>query len=98
MSSPAGHCTLHGGSLSTYKGRFVRQLPVLLASDEPGSSVIAKGLSITPVPRRVDGIVGYCGRRGPVSAAASRDGLWPRTDAQSASAASGIPPPAHGDE
>src|SRR5512138_1994761 len=47
MSSPAGHCALHGGSRCTYTGRSVRQLPVLLASDEPGSSVIAKGLSMS---------------------------------------------------
>src|SRR4051794_3035792 len=43
MSSPAGHWPLQGGSRSTYTGRSGRHDPVLLASDEPGSSVIANG-------------------------------------------------------
>src|SRR5690242_20643547 len=50
MSSPAGHCALQGGRRSTYTGRSVRQDPVLLACDEPGSRVIAKGFCIVMEP------------------------------------------------
>src|ERR1017187_2474541 len=52
MSSPAGHALLQGGKRSTYTGREVRQEPVWLARDEPGSRVMAKGLAMSALLRQ----------------------------------------------
>src|SRR5664280_3192992 len=47
MSSPAGQALLQGGKRSTYTGRELRHKPVWLGSEEPGSRVMAKGLTIS---------------------------------------------------
>src|SRR5665647_2635805 len=52
MSSPAGQALLQGGKRSTYTGRAVRQEPVWLAREEPGSRVMAKGLVISVLLRQ----------------------------------------------